>query len=245
MKPAATLPELLQTGRDDATALSTPGGVPLTYAALRAQIHRIGTELAGFGIAPNDRVAIVLDNGPDMAAAFLAIACSARAAPLNPGYRAEEFEFYLTDLRARLLVTGASADSPAVAVATRAWAFRSPAWCRNRPRVREAFRLEVPRAARPRRPARFGQRCRTGPAYLGDDFAAQDRPLESPEPHDLGAKRRDDAGADTSDRGFVIMPLFHIHGLVAGAPRARCRSGAKYAARPGSTRSSSFPGSPR
>ena len=60
--------------------------------------------LASQGIGPGDRVGIVLDNGPEMAAAFLAIGSAATAAPLNPTYRADEFEFYLTDLRAKLLV---------------------------------------------------------------------------------------------------------------------------------------------
>ena len=45
------------------------------------------------GIGRNDRVAIVLDNGPEMAAAFLCISAGATAAPLNPAYRADEFEF--------------------------------------------------------------------------------------------------------------------------------------------------------
>jgi acyl-coenzyme A synthetase/AMP-(fatty) acid ligase len=56
------------------------------------------------GVGRNDRVAIVLDNGPEMAVAFLCIAAGATAAPLNPAYRADEFEFYLSDLNARLLI---------------------------------------------------------------------------------------------------------------------------------------------
>src|ERR1700687_4488237 len=54
---------------------------------------------------------------PGMAAAFVSIAAGAPTAPLNPGYRAEEFEFYLTDLKAKALVLEAGSDSPARAVA--------------------------------------------------------------------------------------------------------------------------------
>ena len=57
--------------------------------------------LNGMGIGRNDRVAIVLPNGPEMAAAFVAIACGATTAPLNPAYKADEFDFYLADLNAR------------------------------------------------------------------------------------------------------------------------------------------------
>ena len=69
------------------------------------------------GIGRNDRVAIVLPNGPEMAAAFVAIACGATTAPLNPAYRAEEFDFYLSDLNAKALVILDGMESPARAVA--------------------------------------------------------------------------------------------------------------------------------
>src|SRR5690242_1962624 len=111
-----TIRELLNAGADDATALSSPGGKPLSYKSLRALVADIGKALATQGIGANDRVGIVLDNGPEMAASFLCIASCATAAPLNPGYRADEFEFYLTDLRAKLLIVAEDKDSPSVAV---------------------------------------------------------------------------------------------------------------------------------
>ena len=55
------------------------------------------------GIGRNDRVAIVLPNGPELASAFLSIASAATAAPLNPAYRESEFDFYLSDLEAKAL----------------------------------------------------------------------------------------------------------------------------------------------
>src|ERR1700752_3535700 len=112
-----TVSELLQQGADTATALNAPGGAPLSYAALRNLISRTVADLRAQGIAAGDRVAIVLDNGPEMAATFLSVASAATAAPLNPSYRAEEFEFYMTDLRAKLLITAHDKESPAVGVA--------------------------------------------------------------------------------------------------------------------------------
>src|SRR5437868_12491063 len=109
--------ELLETGAPRATAITSPGGVPLTFDALRGLLSETHAALAGHGINPGDRVALVLDNGPEMATAFLCIATGATAAPLNPSYRAEEFEFYLTDLRAKLLVVAKGKDSPAIDVA--------------------------------------------------------------------------------------------------------------------------------
>jgi len=69
------------------------------------------------GIGRNDRMAIVLGNGPHMASAFVTIAAGATTAPLNPAYRADEFEFYLNDLQAKTLLVELGVDSPASAVA--------------------------------------------------------------------------------------------------------------------------------
>src|SRR6059036_1652658 len=117
IKSPETISELLERGAAEVTALSAPGDVPLTYRALRALVADTSHTLASRGIGAGDRVSIVLDNGPEMAAAFLSIAASATAAPLNPSYRADEFEFYLTDLRAKLLIVAKGKDSPCIGVA--------------------------------------------------------------------------------------------------------------------------------
>ena len=66
----------------------------MNYQQLLAQTRFLGRQLRGLGIGKGDRVAIVLPNGPEMAAAFLAIASASVAAPLNPGYKESEFDFY-------------------------------------------------------------------------------------------------------------------------------------------------------
>ena len=214
---AHTISELLTVGADDAPALNAPGGTPLTYRALRKLVSDIGASLASQGIGPNDRVGIVLDNGPEMAAAFLAIGSAATAAPLNPSYRAEEFEFYLTDLGAKLLVVAAGKDSPSIGVAQK---------------------LGVPIArlvAHPERGAgtfslEYGAGAKataTPPrAATPDDIAlvlhtsgTTSRPKIVPLAHKniaaSAANIRNTLALTANDRGLVIMPLFHIHGLIA------------------------------
>ena len=115
----STIAELLSAGADTAPALSAPGRAPLDYAGLRALQARTAERLNALGIGRGDRVAIVLPNGPDMAAAFVAVAAGATTAPLNPAYRAEEFEFYLSDLNAKALLVEEGSDSPAIGVAER------------------------------------------------------------------------------------------------------------------------------
>src|SRR4051812_37272054 len=119
MSAATTLPALLEAGAAESPAIRAPERASLTYAGLRALAERTVAALNGIGIGRGDRVAIVLPNGPEMAASFVAIACGATTAPLNPAYKDEEFEFYLTDLKAKALVILQGMESPARAVAAR------------------------------------------------------------------------------------------------------------------------------
>ena len=100
-----TIRELLDTGAGGDVAITAPAREPLTFDGLRAEVDRLAGQLASAGIGTADRVAIVLPNGPEMAVTFLAVASCAASAPLNPGYREEEFRFYLGDLNARALIT--------------------------------------------------------------------------------------------------------------------------------------------
>ena len=93
MTSFSTIPELITRGSDAAPAITAPQSVPLTYQGLRALAASTTAELNRFGIGRNDRVAIVLPNGPEMAAAFVAIGAAATTAPLNPAYKESEFEF--------------------------------------------------------------------------------------------------------------------------------------------------------
>ena len=113
----SSLPQLLSAGSDGHPAIGAPDQADLNYADLRRHVIHTIAALNQFGIGRNDRVGIVLKNGPEMGSAFISIACGATAAPLNPGYRTDEFEFYLSDLNARALVVEQGSDTPARAVA--------------------------------------------------------------------------------------------------------------------------------
>ncbi|MBV9077769.1 MAG: AMP-binding protein [Methylobacteriaceae bacterium] len=215
---AETIAELLAAGADDAPALEAPGGpAPLTYGGLRALAHRVVGELNAAGIGRGDRVAIVLPHGPEAATAFMAIGAGATAAPLNPAYKAEEFEFYLTDLQARLLVVAAGEDTPALAVAAKLGV--PVARLHPTPETGAGdFRLDLPRNG--------GAAAQGGPAEP-DDVAlvlhtsgTTSRPKIVPlaQRNVCASARhiRESLAFTAADRGLNIMPLFHIHGLIAG-----------------------------
>jgi acyl-CoA synthetase (AMP-forming)/AMP-acid ligase II len=102
MNPRPTLQDLVHPadGRDErAVALLAPSREPFCYEALQRQTTATIAALRHADIGRRDRVAVVLPNGPEMAAAMVAIASGAVCAPLNPGYTEDEFRFYLTDLQ--------------------------------------------------------------------------------------------------------------------------------------------------
>ncbi len=105
-----TIQNLISRDADDAIALAAPDRKPMTYADLRALAERTVADMNARGIGRNDRVAIVLPNGPEMAAAFVAVGSGATTAPLNPAYRGEEFRFYLEDLGAKALFVEAGSE---------------------------------------------------------------------------------------------------------------------------------------
>src|SRR5215467_12364679 len=101
----------------DSITIAAPGRSPLIYRSLCAQVEEVVKTINSVGIGRNDRVAVVLPNGPEMAVAFLTIATAGTCAPLNPAYTASEFDFYISDLNTKALIVQSDIDSPAIAVA--------------------------------------------------------------------------------------------------------------------------------
>lgn len=117
MSDTTQIEQLLARGEDSAVAISAPGRRALTYQRFRQHVEKTVAKLNDLGIGRNDTVAIVLPNGAEMASAFVSIAAGATTAPLNPAYRQEEFEFYLSDLEAKILIVEAGSETPARAAA--------------------------------------------------------------------------------------------------------------------------------
>jgi len=221
----------LAIGADAAPAIGTPGRPWLTHAALRALAARTVADLNAMGIGRNDRVAMVLPNGPEMAAAFVAIACAATTAPLNPAYRAEEFDFYLSDLNAKALLIQHGMQSPARAVAA----------ARNIPIIElipaesaaGAFTLASTMAGTPTHP---GAAHPEDIALVLHTSGTTSRPKIVPLRHINITASAAHIGATLqltpADCCMNIMPLFHIHGLIA-AVLSSLAAGASVSCTPG------------
>jgi acyl-CoA synthetase (AMP-forming)/AMP-acid ligase II len=214
-----TLRDLLAAGTDDSTALTAPGGVALTFGALRALVADTVATLNALGIGRNDRVGIVLPNGPEMATAFIAVASGATSAPLNPAYRADEFEFYLSDLGAKALVVDAGSTSPAIGIA-RKLGVRIVELHPHPERGAGSFELRDTSGAAAASTAQVGFAQPDDVALVLHTSGTTSRPKIVPlsQRNVCASARniREFLRLSSTDRGLNIMPLFHIHGLIAG-----------------------------
>src|SRR5437867_9812453 len=90
----STLIELLHVAPAGTTAIHLPEtGARITYGALRQQVGTLAGAFTAAGVARGDRIALVFPNGVAAIVSFLAAAAAGTAAPLNPGYRHDEFAF--------------------------------------------------------------------------------------------------------------------------------------------------------
>lgn len=229
---ARTISDLIAAHDASAPAIGAPARDWLTYGGLRTLGADVARQLHAVGIGRGDRVAIVLSNGPEMAAAFITIAQAAVTAPLNPAYRQEEFEFYLEDLQARALVVAEDYDGPALAAAAK-FGVAILRLATDPARAAGHFTLM---AAEP-----VGDCDPSGPGE--DDIAlilhtsgttsrSKIVPLSHANIHASANNIRASLALGPEDRCLNVMPLFHIHGLIA-AVTASLAAGAQVSCTPG------------
>ncbi len=208
----ATLLELLQAGAASAPALIAPDGPTLTFADLRNQVARLASWLQAHGLGRGDRIAIALNNGPVMAVTFLAAATAATAAPLNPKYRRDEFAFYYEDTNASALIVAPGEGDEARA------ALR-PGMLLIEAAIDAAGQITLTTAGRAGSPRNDGFAAADDVAMILHTSGTTSRPKRVPIRHrNLAASTANIIATyqlSAADRSLCVMPLFHIHGIVA------------------------------
>jgi acyl-CoA synthetase (AMP-forming)/AMP-acid ligase II len=203
MSEPRTLLDVLDAAEGQRTAIILPeAALSVTYDDLRQRVRAMAGALYAAGVRRGDRVALALPNGLDAIVAFLAAAAAGTAAPLNPGYKFEEFCFYLADTHAKMLMV---------------------------PRLPAEAAADARRAAEQSGiPAVTPEICGAGsaPEPGPDDIAlvlhtsgSTGLPKRVPLRHrNLAASTRHIAATyalGPGDVSLCLMPLFHVHGLMA------------------------------
>ena len=209
----------------DRPALLGPGLPPTSHRQLWEQAQATVRRLRALGIGRGDRVAIVLPQGPEPAAAFLAVACGATAAPLNPAYLQSDFAFYLRDLQAKALIVPLEGHPAAEAAAA---ALGVPVLGLV-PLAEGAGRFDLAgQAVGPARDDGLAGAEEVGLVMHTSGTTA--RPKIVPLTHANLCAAAVGAGGlfalSPSDICLNVMPMFHGHGLVSCLLAALARGGA-------------------
>jgi oxalate---CoA ligase len=223
---AATLAELWPADCATRPAVVIPHQGPVvTHAQLREQVFRLADTLRRGGVESQSTVSIVLPNGLEFLATFLATTCAgAVAAPLNSSYKADEFKFYMEDAESRAVIVPPGTHPARDA----AGQLNLPVW---EARLNAAGGVQLERVGD--RSAVNPQATSNGPR--GEDVAlflhtsgTTSRPKGVPLTHaNLMVSIRNIAATyalTPEDAGLIVMPLFHVHGLI-GATLATLSSG--------------------
>src|SRR5687767_12397734 len=220
-----TLMGLLEPIPAAQTAIILPEqDIRVSYGQLRDQVTAVAKALAAAGVRRGDRVGMALPNGLPTIVGFLAASEVGTAAPLNPGYKEEEFRFFLEDTNARVLLLPAEGADEA----RRAAGDRIPILTVQ---MDAAGTVTLSGSQGSSSAATSGGTAEvrspepiTPPAV--DDIAlilhtsgSTGRPKRVPLKHaNLSISARNVAESymlAPDDVSLCVMPLFHVHGLVA------------------------------
>ena len=205
-----TLLGLIQAIPAEQTAVIAPEqNIRITYGALREQVQAVAEALAAAGVNRGDRVGIALPNGLPNIVTFLAASMAGTAAPLNPGYKEDEFRFYLEDTNAKVLLLPPDGLDEARRGRGQRADPRRWTWT---PRARSASR-----GVTGRKPVASPDSDDV--ALILHTSGSTGRPKRVPLSHanlsiSAGNVARSYA-LSSSDVSLCVMPLFHVHGLVA------------------------------
>ncbi|KAL9001199.1 MAG: hypothetical protein Q9169_000383 [Polycauliona sp. 2 TL-2023] len=219
----ATLPSALPTaGPSTAIVIPhKPDALFFSYDDLNAHVLQFQQKLAHLGIGPGSAVSIALPNSYEFMVAFLATTKQrAIAAPLNPAYKQDEFEFYIEDLSSAVLLVpqnSQSQDGPAVRAARK-----------HHVPIAECFwdggevvlNVEDPGKLAKERQQELCEARPDDIALVLHTSGTTGRPKAVPLTHlNLTTTMRNIKATyhlSPHDRTYLVMPLFHVHGLLAG-----------------------------
>ena len=200
---------------------SKPNPLQLSYQQLLVHVLSLQKKLATLGIQPQDAVSIALPNSYEFIVAFLAASWQRGiAAPLNPAYQQDEVEFYIDDLKSAVTIVPRGAFELGGAAIRASQKYNAA--------IAECFwnghEVELDIKDLGRLSALGGQ---TVQKAQPDDVAlvlhtsgTTGRPKAVPLTHRNLTRTMKNItityALTPQDRTLLVMPLFHVHGLLAG-----------------------------
>ena len=203
--------EIIKT--HNGTSLFSDEGLAIEYEVLANNIEKIGKQLSSMNMKNNEICALVLPNGIDMAISFLALANYATVSPLNPSYTKEEFLFFLEDLNCEFIITDDNASNALIDAAKqlKIKLFYLDSYSPKN----ELLIKSLPTSA-----VSLPKQNKTDDICLilhtsGTTSRPKQVQLSCMNIISSALNIANVLKLDKKDKGMNIMPLFHIHGLIA------------------------------
>ncbi|KAL2021794.1 hypothetical protein VTK56DRAFT_6568 [Thermocarpiscus australiensis] len=222
---SSTLQSAIQGASDSVAVIvpSRPQALTVSYKDLVSEVAKLQQKLADIGITHESPVSIAIVNSYEFIVSFLAASWQrAIAAPLNPAYKQDEFEFYIEDVKSAIVLVPRGAyqsSSPAVKAAQKFNAAIAECYW-------DAVEREVALDVK----------------ELGQLQGKAKQPVLKPEPEDIALVLHTSGTTSrpkvvplshrnltrtmkniqqtyqltAADRTMLVMPLFHVHGLLCG-----------------------------
>jgi acyl-CoA synthetase (AMP-forming)/AMP-acid ligase II len=203
---------LLEIGEPNHAALILADRA-ITYQQLDEQVDHAAEQLINLGFRKGDRIGLAFPNGLEMIVTFLAASTVGTAAPLNPAYTRDEFKFYLEDTAARGLIVPRDGADEARAAATEINV--AVIDCA----IDENGRLQLSSQEALKETSSDEAKGREDIALILHTSGTTSRPKRVPLAHQNLIKSARNVAQTyqltADDVSLCVMPLFHVHGLVA------------------------------
>ena len=211
-----TLANLMDNAPSNKTSVIIPGGPNIIYQDFRDEGEKIAGLLAGYGVNNGSAVSIVLENSLDFMVDFLAVTrAGAIAAPLNPAYTVDEFKFFMEDADAKLVIVSAGATAAIEAANSLSIPFLISSVNSDGKVALSHEDNNLSKSINPENPS-------------PDDIAlflhtsgTTSRPKGVPQTHSNLMTSLNNIvktyALTENDTALVVMPLFHVHGLIGVA----------------------------
>jgi acyl-CoA synthetase (AMP-forming)/AMP-acid ligase II/thioesterase domain-containing protein len=213
----------------DSYAILDIDEVKITYHELFENIKYIGNHLNQMGIGNNDRVAVVLPNGPHLAVTFLGVSSFATFATLNPLYTVKEYEFFLSDLRAKaVIIDEEMVDALSAAEKLNINVLRLKESEASRLVSLSDEKVDTPRTTDFSKAEDIALILHTSGTTSRPKIVPLSQMNICKSAHNIKSTLR----LTPHDRCLNVMPLFHIHGLIGATLSSIC-AGASIICSPG------------
>ncbi|KAN0085203.1 peroxisomal-coenzyme A synthetase [Elaphomyces granulatus] len=213
-----------QDGPAAAIIVPRPVSLTVSYQQLKSNVSSFQAKIAKLGIRPEDAVSIALPNSYEFIVSFLAVTWQrAIAAPLNPAYKQAEFEFYIDDLRSALAIVPRgffNKTGPAVRAARKYKAAIAECYWDGKEvvlEVKDAGKLQL--AGKGEENSQLQRVQPNDIALVLHTSGTTGRPKAVPLTHRNLTRTMKNITTTykltSKDRTLLMMPLFHVHGLLA------------------------------